>query len=59
MKHLEDKSLGYFGEAYELKVLNKIIGTKEQKGNGVLRDETFGRKVVNYMSSEHFTNPLA
>lgn len=59
MKHLEDKSLGYFGEQYELKVLNCIIGSKEKKGNGVLRDDSFGRKVINYMNADHFTNPLA
>ena len=59
MKHYEDKALGFFGETYELKVLHEIIGTKEQKGNGVVRDETFGRKVINYIQADHFTNSLA
>lgn len=61
MKHFEDKNigLGYFGEEYELKVLNLIIGSKETKGNGVVRDDSFGRKIINKLSSEHFTNSLA
>jgi len=61
MKHFEDKNigLGFFGEEYELKVLNLIIGSKEVKGNGVVRDDSFGRKIINKLSSEHFTNTLA
>jgi replicative DNA helicase len=61
MKHFEDKNigLGFFGEEYELKVLNLIIGSKETKGNGVVRDDSFGRKIINKLSSEHFTNSLA
>jgi replicative DNA helicase len=59
MKSFEDKSLAYFGKDYELKVLKNLIGTYEQKGNGVLRDDSFGRKMINKMTAEHFTNDLA
>ena len=59
MKSFEDKSLAYFGKDYELKVLKNLIGTFEQKGNGTLRDDSFGRKMINKMTAEHFTNDLA
>jgi replicative DNA helicase len=59
MKSFEDKSLTYFGKDYELKVLKNLIGTLELKGNGTLRDDSFGRKMINKMNAEHFTNDLA
>ena len=59
MKSFEDKSLAYFGKDYELKVLKNLIGTLELKGNGTLRDDSFGRKMINKMNAEHFTNDLA
>lgn len=60
MKGFNEKKLGYFGETYELKVLNQIIGSKIEKSKGIFRRENkFGRKILSLISSDQFTHNLA
>ena len=60
MKEFSEKNLGYYGEQYELKVLNQIIGTNIEKEKGKHRREcAFGRKLLPIVLPEHFTHDLA
>lgn len=60
MKGFDDKNLGYFGDKYELKVINQIIGTNEEKSKGLYRREcAFGRKVLPIINAKHFSHNLA
>lgn len=49
-------TLNFFGEQFELKFINQIIGKKQKKGTEVFRDFTYGKSIMPIIKASHFSN---
>jgi RecA/RadA recombinase len=55
----QEQTLAIFGKDYEIKVLKQIIGELHNRGNGIVRDDKFGRKLITKIGVEHFEHKIA
>lgn len=49
------ENLSYFGERFELKLLNQIIGKRLLKGKEIFRDVEFGLTLLPILNESHFS----
>lgn len=62
MQAFKNKDFTYFGEEFELKVMNLVIGDKQEKGKTktqIRRDHQYGSRVLPHLKPHHFSNDLA
>lgn len=53
---MEAKNLSYFGEKFEIKLWNQIVGKRILKGKEIYRDVEFGAMLLPILKQEHFSN---